>query len=135
MCRGLLACASGGGCVPLLLSALLSLLARFRGGATLVYPTLAPSGVLVRAVGGRCDRQPGGWGSREPEHSFARNCFGLAQPIWLTIRHLFIHAVLRNALQTAVREEVIPRNVAKLVKVTTPKYKVNRGPGSFGWSE
>ena len=25
------------------------------------------------------------------------------------------------------REEVIPRNVAKLVKVTTPKYKVNRG--------
>ncbi|MFL6053319.1 MAG: site-specific integrase [Actinoallomurus sp.] len=39
----------------------------------------------------------------------------------------FIHAVLRNALQTAVREEVISRNVAKLVKVTTPKYKVNRG--------
>jgi integrase len=39
----------------------------------------------------------------------------------------FIHAVLRNALQTAVREEIIPRNVAKLVKVTTPKYKVNRG--------
>lgn len=39
----------------------------------------------------------------------------------------FVHAVLRNALQTAVREEVIPRNVAKLVKVTTPKYKVNRG--------
>jgi integrase len=39
----------------------------------------------------------------------------------------FIHAVLRNALQTAVREEVIPRDVAKLVKVTTPKYKVNRG--------
>ncbi|MEW2353304.1 site-specific integrase [Spirillospora sp. NPDC029432] len=38
-----------------------------------------------------------------------------------------IHAVLRNVLETAVREEVIPRNVAKLVKVTTPKYKVNRG--------
>jgi integrase len=34
---------------------------------------------------------------------------------------------LRNALQTAVREEIVPRNVAKLVKVTTPKYKVNRG--------
>jgi integrase len=38
-----------------------------------------------------------------------------------------VHAVLRNALQTAVREEIIPRNVAKLVTVTTPKYKVNRG--------
>ncbi|SEG91101.1 Site-specific recombinase XerD [Thermomonospora echinospora] len=38
-----------------------------------------------------------------------------------------IHAVLRNALETAVREEVIPRNVAKLVQVSAPKYKVNRG--------
>jgi len=38
-----------------------------------------------------------------------------------------IHAVLRNALECAMREEVIPRNVVKLVKVTTPKYKVNRG--------
>jgi integrase len=38
-----------------------------------------------------------------------------------------VHAVLRNALQTAVREEVVPRNVAKLVTVTTPNYKVNRG--------
>ena len=38
-----------------------------------------------------------------------------------------IHAVLRNALECAAREETIPRNVAKLVKVATPKYKVNRG--------
>jgi transposase/integrase len=38
-----------------------------------------------------------------------------------------IHAVLGNALESAVREAVIPRNVAKLVKVTTPKYTVNRG--------
>jgi integrase len=38
-----------------------------------------------------------------------------------------IHAVLRNALQCAVREEVLPRNVAKLVKVSVPKYRVNRG--------
>ncbi len=38
-----------------------------------------------------------------------------------------IHAVLRNALQNAVREEIVLRNVAKLVQVTTPKYKVNRG--------
>ncbi|MGK5557677.1 tyrosine-type recombinase/integrase [Actinomadura kijaniata] len=39
----------------------------------------------------------------------------------------FIHAVLRNALQAAVREEIIPRNVAKLVTIAAPKYKVNRG--------
>ncbi|MFC4591833.1 tyrosine-type recombinase/integrase [Sphaerisporangium corydalis] len=38
-----------------------------------------------------------------------------------------IHAVLRNALENAVREEVIHRNVAKLVKISPPKYKVNRG--------
>ena len=38
-----------------------------------------------------------------------------------------IHAVLRNALGTAVREEVIPRNVAKLVKIPVPTYKINRG--------
>jgi integrase len=39
----------------------------------------------------------------------------------------FIHAVLRNALQHAVREELIMRNVAKLVQVTTPAY--GRGQG------
>ena len=38
-----------------------------------------------------------------------------------------IHAVLRNALESAVREEIIPRNVAKLVPVAAPKYKINRG--------
>ncbi|SDM23187.1 Phage integrase, N-terminal SAM-like domain [Nonomuraea maritima] len=38
-----------------------------------------------------------------------------------------VHAVLRNALERAVREEIIPRNVAKLVTVSVPSYKVNRG--------
>lgn len=38
-----------------------------------------------------------------------------------------IHAVLRNALESGVREELIPRNVAKLVRVPPPHYKVNRG--------
>jgi hypothetical protein len=38
-----------------------------------------------------------------------------------------IHAVLRNALESAVREEIIPRNVAKLVQVSAPRYKTNRG--------
>ncbi|MGI8452014.1 MAG: N-terminal phage integrase SAM-like domain-containing protein [Streptosporangiaceae bacterium] len=41
-----------------------------------------------------------------------------------------IHAVLRNALESAVREEVIPRNVAKLVQVATPKSTVAGYPSS-----
>ncbi len=39
----------------------------------------------------------------------------------------FVHAVLRNALQQAMREELVMRNVATLVKVKTPKYRINRG--------
>ncbi|MEU4390311.1 tyrosine-type recombinase/integrase [Kribbella sp. NPDC023855] len=38
-----------------------------------------------------------------------------------------VHAVLRNALQAAVREEVLQRNVAKLVQVQGAQYDVNRG--------
>ncbi|MFC4533795.1 tyrosine-type recombinase/integrase [Sphaerisporangium dianthi] len=38
-----------------------------------------------------------------------------------------IHAVLRNALQNAVREEIIPRNVAQLVTVQAPQYEVGKG--------
>ncbi len=38
-----------------------------------------------------------------------------------------IRMVLRNALESAVREEIIPRNVAKLVRVPAPRYKINRG--------
>ena len=39
----------------------------------------------------------------------------------------WIHAVLRNALESAAREEIIARNVAKLVRVPAPRYKINRG--------
>jgi integrase len=39
----------------------------------------------------------------------------------------FVHAVLRNALQHAMREELVSRNVAKLVKVASPRYKVGQG--------
>lgn len=38
-----------------------------------------------------------------------------------------VHAVLRNALQSAVRDEVVVRNVARLVQVRTPRYEVGRG--------
>ncbi len=37
------------------------------------------------------------------------------------------HAVLRNALSNAVREELVTRNVAKLVRVSTPDYEVGHG--------
>lgn len=39
----------------------------------------------------------------------------------------FVHAVLRNALESAVRDEVVPRNVARLIQVKTPTYNVGRG--------
>lgn len=38
-----------------------------------------------------------------------------------------VHAVLRNALQHAMREEIITRNVARLVQVKSPRYDINRG--------
>ncbi|MGI5131623.1 tyrosine-type recombinase/integrase [Pseudonocardia sp. CA-107938] len=39
----------------------------------------------------------------------------------------FIHAVLRNALSNAMRDELVMRNVAKLVQIPTPRYKVGKG--------
>jgi integrase len=38
-----------------------------------------------------------------------------------------VHAVFRNALQSAMRDELVMRNVAKLVQVKTPRYEVGRG--------
>ncbi|WP_328849016.1 tyrosine-type recombinase/integrase [Micromonospora zamorensis] len=38
-----------------------------------------------------------------------------------------MHAVLRNALQHAMREELVSRNVAKLVRIPSPRYKVGKG--------
>jgi integrase len=39
----------------------------------------------------------------------------------------FVHAVLRNALSSAERDELVTRNVAKLVQIPTPRYKVGKG--------
>jgi integrase len=39
----------------------------------------------------------------------------------------FVHAVLRNALSNAEREELVTRNVAKLVQIPSPRYKVGKG--------
>jgi len=38
-----------------------------------------------------------------------------------------VHAVLRNAVQHAFNEEIVPRNVVKLVKVASPSYEVGTG--------
>lgn len=39
----------------------------------------------------------------------------------------FVHAVLRAGLQNAMRDELVMRNVAKLVQVPSPHYEVGRG--------
>ena len=39
----------------------------------------------------------------------------------------YVHAVLRNGLAAAEREELVIRNVAKLVRVSVPRYKVGKG--------
>lgn len=39
----------------------------------------------------------------------------------------YIHAVLRNALSNAERDEIITRNVAKLVQIRAPRYKIGKG--------
>lgn len=45
-----------------------------------------------------------------------------------SIRQLqYVHAVLRNALGHGKRLELVPRNVAKLVRVKTPEYSVGKG--------
>lgn len=39
----------------------------------------------------------------------------------------YVHGVLRNALHQAVREELISRNVATLVRVPSPRYRIGKG--------
>ncbi|MFI6849040.1 hypothetical protein [Kitasatospora sp. NPDC050467] len=61
---------------------------------------------------------------REPECCAAGECCEMR----LSRRMVqSIHAVLRNALESAVREELILRNVAKLVQVPTPDYGTGKG--------
>ena len=84
--------------------------------------------IFITRIRNECQCCKHGWDAERDEPQ----CCALKQPECceskLSIRMVqSIHAVLRNALQCAVREEVLPRNVAKLVKVSVPKYKVNRG--------
>lgn len=53
---------------------------------------------------------------------------GTAEPRPVSARTVqMVHAVLRNAIEHAVREELVPRNVVKLVKVPAPHYEVGAG--------
>ncbi|MBB4920605.1 hypothetical protein [Streptosporangium saharense] len=57
---------------------------------------------------------------------------------WLSMRMIqSAYAVLRNALEPTVREEAIPRNATKLVKIPAPKrpdraqaVRYSRAPGT-----
>lgn len=77
-------------------------------------------------VSAECQCCKHGWDKerREPECCAAGECCGS-----LLSRRMVqsIHAVLRNALQNAVREELITRNVATLVQIPTPTYDMGKG--------
>ena len=60
----------------------------------------------------------------EPRCCAAGKCCGKA----LSVRSVqYVHAVLRAGLQHAMREDLLMRNVAKLVQVEAPRYRVDRG--------
>jgi integrase len=84
--------------------------------------------VFMTRVRNECQCCKHGWDAERDEPQCCALKGGQCCASKLSVRMVqSIHAVLRNALQCAVREEVLPRNVAKLVTVTVPKYKVNRG--------
>lgn len=87
--------------------------------------------VFLTGVREQCQCCKHGWDASRDE----ARCCALAEPQCCKSRLSprmvqSIHAVLRNALECAVREEVVLRNVAKLVKIPAPRYKVNRGLNS-----
>jgi integrase len=84
--------------------------------------------VFITRVRNECQCCKHGWDAERDKPQCCALKGGQCCGSMLSVRMIqFIHAVLRNALQCAVREEVLPRNVAKLVPVTVPKYRVNRG--------
>lgn len=84
--------------------------------------------VFITRVRNECQCCKHGWDAERDQPRCCALKGGQCCESKLSVRMVqSIHAVLRNALQCAVREEVLPRNVAKLVKVSVPKYRVNRG--------
>ncbi|MDF4254426.1 site-specific integrase [Streptomyces sp. WMMB303] len=68
-----------------------------------------------------------GWDEERPEPECCAAAGECCQSLLSRRMVQSIHAVLRNALQNAVREELIVRNVAQLVQVTTPSYDTGKG--------
>jgi integrase len=93
---------------------------------------LATGTLWLRPVGARV--RPSGVVPREPLDDLARHSrvdsAGRLSGAQVTARwcpQSPLRTVLRNALAHAEREELVPRNVAKLVKVKSPRYKVGQG--------
>jgi integrase len=69
-----------------------------------------------------------GWDAQREEPRCCARPVGVCCQSRLSARMVqSIHAVLRNALESAAREELIARNVASLVRVPAPRYQINRG--------
>jgi integrase len=84
--------------------------------------------VLLLRAGARCRCCEEGIDASRPEKQ--RKCCAVGRCCGKypgTRRLQQIHAVLRNALQSACKEEIIMRNVARLVSVPAPNYRVHRG--------
>jgi integrase len=84
--------------------------------------------IFITRLRQECQCCKNGWDTQREEPRCCARTGGRCCESRLSPRMVqWVHAVLRNALECAVREEVIPRNVASLVKVTTLQYAVNRG--------
>ncbi len=84
--------------------------------------------LLLLRAGNRCRCCEEGIDAARPEKQ--RTCCAVGRCCGKfpgTRRLQQVHAVLRNALQSACKEEIIMRNVARLVSVPAPNYRVHRG--------
>ncbi|MGH3265977.1 MAG: site-specific integrase, partial [Trebonia sp.] len=84
--------------------------------------------LLLLRAGNRCRCCEEGIDAARPEKQ--RRCCAIGKCCGKfpgTRRLQQIHAVRRNALQSACKEEIIMRNVARLVSVPAPNYRVHRG--------
>ncbi|WP_328956059.1 site-specific integrase [Kitasatospora purpeofusca] len=82
--------------------------------------------VWLNRVRAECQCCKGGWDAQRPKPICC--AAGECCKRLLSARMIqSVHAVLRNALEHAVREELIHKNVAKLVKVPAPDYRIGKG--------
>jgi integrase len=66
----------------------------------------------------------------DTERSLGKQCCSIGKCClhYPSIRQIqYVHAVLRNSLQQAMRQELVSRNVATLVRIPSPRYRVGKG--------